>query len=643
MIRLFVFKTILNMKKIVIYLLGSVLSLAQTAEEREKIINTYNVDEINTLKQFIQQDDINRSHRVNTYLAKTGKSLYQEVDGRKREVRDILPDGTVLYYQNDNDGSALTMRAKRLYPGGSLGLELTGQDIEVGVWEAEGGIPLASHLDLNGKITVIDGANDVTFHATHVAGTIVSSGEQTVFNQGRGVAYGATVRAADSQSDYSEMTTEANNGMLISNHSYGYGAENVPLWMFGAYGSDAFNVDFICRTFPYYVPVLSAGNDRGDYALYNPSKGGYDLLNGDKVSKNGITVAAINQVLSYTGPNSVGMSSFSNWGGTDDGRIKPDISAKGVGVYSTSSSSDIAYANSQGTSMASPGISGLLALLQEHYNNVNNQYMLAATAKGLLLHTADEAGINQGPDYKFGWGVPNGGVMATTITQSGQSTYVSEKSLDANQTETINVIASGDEPLKVSISWTDKPGQTSNQQDDTTPVLVNDLDVKLTKSGEDFYPWKLTTSNYNLGATRNSTNDVDNFERVDVDTPNAGDVYQLTISHKGTLDGASQNYSLIITGGIPENMSTNNVATAKSEISVFPNPVMAHFNMRNENEGNPWNFVEILDATSKIVHAQKLEQRDNQVQVQANKLLTGVYYLRIYTEKGIVNKKIIKK
>lgn len=630
--------------KYIFLLLVPAFIFAQTAEQKQEIVATYSKADMDKAMHYFNELEVQRMSRVNAYLDQSGKAMYQVIDGKTKEVRDVLADGTVLYYENYNDGSAMTMRAKQLYAGGSAGLSLSGAGIEVGVWEAANGIPLQTHEDLTGRVTVIDGTTNVTFHATHVAGTIMSTGENTVFNQGRGIAYGASVRAANSSNDHAEMTSEAANGMLLSNHSYGYSAEDMPLWAFGAYGSNAFNIDFICRTYPYYLPVIAAGNDRASYAQINVTKGGFDLLTGDSTSKNAITVAAVHQVSNYTGPNSVQMSSFSNWGGTDDGRIKPDISAKGVGVYSTSNASNTAYASSQGTSMATPGITGLLALLQEHYNNVNGSFMLAATAKGLLLHTADEAGTHQGPDYKFGWGLPNGVKMASTITNNNVSSLVQETSINNGETQTFNVIANGDEPLKVSISWTDKPGTTNNGTEDlATPALVHDLDIKLTKDGVDYYPWKLDISNYNLAATRNSTNDVDNFERIDVDTPVLNDVYELSISHKGTISGGSQNFSLIITGGILEGLSSNEVAVQKEDIVVYPNPVKTIMTIKNSQGDNPWNYIEVLDTTSKLVHAEALKEGSSTEQIQLQKLVPGVYYLRIYTKQGLVHKKIIKK
>jgi hypothetical protein len=58
------------------------------------------------------------------------------------------------------------------------------------------------------------------------------------------------------------------------------------------------------------------------------AKGGFDMLTEVLCLKNVLVVAAVNAVATYNGPSSVVMSSFSNYGPTDDGRIKPDISAK---------------------------------------------------------------------------------------------------------------------------------------------------------------------------------------------------------------------------------------------------------------------------------------------------------------------------
>jgi subtilisin family serine protease len=69
------------------------------------------------------------------------------------------------------------------------------------------------------------------------------------------------------------------------------------------------------------------------------------------------------------------------------------VVAQGVQVYSTTSISDVSYDSFNGTSMAAPAITGLIMLLQEYYKNLNGVFMKAASVRGLICHTANEAGF----------------------------------------------------------------------------------------------------------------------------------------------------------------------------------------------------------------------------------------------------------
>ena len=90
------------------------------------------------------------------------------------------------------------------------------------------------------------------------------------------------------------------------------------------------------------------------------------------------------------------------------------------------------------------------------------------------------------------------------------------------------------------------PGtENTGEANDSTPVLVNDLDIRVTENSEtstSFMPWRLASATTNEKAD----NIVDPFERVDVE--NALGEYIVTISHKGFLEGGSQKVSLIVTG-----------------------------------------------------------------------------------------------
>ena len=99
------------------------------------------------------------------------------------------------------------------------------------------------------------------------------------------------------------------------------------------------------------------------------------------------------------------LASSSSRGPAADGRIKPDICAQGTNVYSTYP--NYTYQTISGTSMACPGISGVLAQLYQAYKQTNNgNNPPSALMKCILLNTADDIG-NPGPDFKHGWGVAN--------------------------------------------------------------------------------------------------------------------------------------------------------------------------------------------------------------------------------------------
>jgi Subtilase family/Secretion system C-terminal sorting domain len=532
----------------------STLTFGQTEAERQKIVASTNVAELSKLSSIY--DSIFKSHKtIANQMAKIkGWPLTtQEKNGGISELIRLDEFGNPVYYQTDNVGAAQTTRANRLNSGGSLGLNLDGQNMNIGIWD--GGKVRNTHLLLTGKVTQVDNAPALSSHATHVGGTMM--GNATASASAKGMASQASLRAYDWNSDNSEVAAAAANGLLVSNHSYGNGPQNVQVYDWGKYDFDARSFDNIMFNAPYYQFVNSAGNSRN--AGYNPDKDGYDLLSGKSTSKNGIIVAAVNQVTNYSGPASVGMSGFSSWGPTDDGRIKPDISGKGVNVRSSVSSSNTAYEVYSGTSMASPNVAGTLLLLQQHYNNLKSSFMRASTLRGLVIHTADEAGSDIGPDYRFGWGLLNAEKAAVLITNEGVESKIVEKTLNQGNNYSFNIQPKvTTKAMQGSICWTDPAGVTitNNIVDFFSPSLVNDLDIRINKNSEINYPWKLNPAIVDDPAIK-ADNLVDNIERVDINNPSG--IYTVTISHKKNLTNDLQNYSLIMSNVFisPLLLSTN--------------------------------------------------------------------------------------
>jgi Subtilase family/Secretion system C-terminal sorting domain/CUB domain len=465
-----------------------------------------------------------------------------QVDSTYSELMGVTGFNKPVYYTTSNRGAGITSRANRLYSSGGLGLSIEGQNMLAGVWDA--GAALPNHELFTGRVQVMDGNNQSHPHATHVMGTVI--GTDAVQNgNARGMAFKANAHSYDWNDDLSETAEAAANGLLLSNHSYGYQPEFLSEDAFGKYDDYAAGVDDVLFNAPYYQLVVAAGNSNGQG--YNPDKNGYDLLAGMGLSKNAITVAAIHEVPVYTGPASVELAYFSSWGPTDDGRIKPDVSAKGWGTFSSVDSSPASYDTYSGTSMAAPSVTGTLLLWQQYYNEKNGNFMKAATLRGLMIHSADEAGDAPGPDYRFGWGLINAEKAASVIGKDNFQSVILQNTLTEGTTFIKNVTALGNGPLVATLCWTDPAGNPTNNEevDDATAMIVNDLDVRITKAATTYMPWKLDPANP-AGAATQGDNLVDNVEKIQVTNPTGE--YTVTVSYKGTLVNQLQNYSLIISG-----------------------------------------------------------------------------------------------
>lgn len=533
-------------------------SFSQTKEDVAKITKDYDVEKIQQKITYFQKLEETERAKAIAVANKNGwPIIIKGENGSFQELMKLTPDGFPIYYATTNVAAARSTRANFLNTGGGLGLTLDGQGMVARVWD--GGTVRRSHSGFGGRVTTVDDVSGTTYsdHGTHVTGTIIALPWNAGSAGVKGMATLATARTFYWDNDESEALSEVLGGMLISNHSYGVpitnGTTSLPAWYIGAYTDAAQGWDEIAYLSPYYLAVMSAGNDGTNNNNTNPIASGYDKLTGNKTSKNTLIVANANDaIINADGSlSSVSINTSSSQGPTDDRRIKPDITGNGTGLTSTISTSNTATASYTGTSMASPNVAGTLLLVQQHHKNVTNSFMKSATLRGLACHTADDAG-NAGPDAKFGWGLLNAKKAVETITGNGISSWISEETLTQGQTYTMTVKSNGgaSNPLIASITWTDLPGVANigNQPvNDPTPVLVNDLDIRVTKDGTTtFYPWKLQSSPSAL-AVRTGDNNVDNIEIIKIDAPTAGD-YVITITHKGTLVTGAQNYSLIVTG-----------------------------------------------------------------------------------------------
>jgi len=557
-----------------------------------------------------------------------------------------IKDGIPFYTGTYNVGSALTSRTNALQVGGSLGLNLTGEyengDVMlVGIWD--GGYPLPTHADLIGRTSNGDTSGNVAYHPTHVTGTVIGNGNSA--STSKGMATNANTLNFNFDSDAGEMAGFAAGGYILSNHSYGTNQALFPesyLQLYrGTYDDTARQVDRLMFDAPYYQPVFAAGND-GD--------GTYDRLTDSSLSKNGIAVAAIAQVDSYVDASSVHAADFTSYGPSNDNRIKPDISSKGLAVYSCSNTGNTAHAFEQGTSMAAPGITGSLTLLQQYYSLLHEtedgikHFMRSATVRALVAHCADEAGDAPGPDPKFGWGLMNAKRFAEILAADKQNTSakIQELVLMPGTTYTYQVNASGTEPLIATLSWTD-PAAVAGANGSAAVVQINNLDITVTNASGTHYPWRLSNDGSYI-AVNDGPNNVDNIEKVEV--PNASGTYTITISHKKTTLvnpglGAvpSQEYSLVVSGITSAPAGLEDVKNKM--FSVWPNPASNIVNISFADNLEKGASAAFYDVQGRLVKSAQLTSVENTVDVQD--LAKGLYMVSITNGgKTEVEKVIIK-
>ncbi|HMZ89991.1 MAG TPA: S8 family serine peptidase [Chitinophagales bacterium] len=528
-------------------------------------------------------------------------------DGAFMSIRS-LRNGQIMYYNTTNLNSAKTDGSNKLWSGGGLGLSLNGSGIVARVWDA--GAIKTTHQELNGRASMgVSQTATLSDHATHVSGTIAAFG---VDASAKGHANQAEIKGFDWDFDTDEMTTEAGNGMLVSNHSYSYIAgwyfnggtgqwewygdgtvSTVEDYIFGNYLDESRNVDLIVNASPYYLPVIAAANDRDDNvptgATYkmiwdgtihttdgtqpNPD-GTYDCIPGGlQTAKNTLTVGAVNDIVNgYLAPGDVVLTGFTSYGPCDDGRIKPDVVANGTSLHSCVSTSTTSYSDFSGTSMAAPSVTGSVVLLQQHHHNIFGTYMLNATAKAVIIHTVDKASATFGPTYSYGWGLMNTDGAALLISDALiHPIRIQERNLPNGGTYNFTGNSNGSEPLKITIAWNDPAASVPTPAlDPVTKMLVNDLDLRVTRLSDNtvFYPYKLNPASPGTAAITGDNN-TDNVEYVYLATPSAGD-YKITINHKGTLSGGDQDYTIVVSGlsCIPYSLTENVTITAPATYTL---------------------------------------------------------------------------
>ncbi|MDT0294703.1 S8 family serine peptidase [Mesonia ostreae] len=280
-------------------------------------------------------------------------------------------------------------------------LEDAKKQLKGGIDYFSGGLDTHYNLDLNGRDIVGDDPYDITDtdygngnvsgpdpkkedakHGTHVAGIIAAERNNGIGIDG--VAKNVQIMAVRAVPDGDEYDKDialairyaVDNGAKVLNTSFGKYFSQNPEWV----------VDAIKYAADHDVLIVNAaGNDALDMDSSRIYPNDQDPENVMEYADNFLTVGASN----YEYGSKV-VASFSNYGQTN-----VDVFAPGTKIWSTTPLNE--YEFLQGTSMASPAVAGVAALIRSYYPKLT-----AAQVKNVIMQSGlpSKADVIVGGDAK---------------------------------------------------------------------------------------------------------------------------------------------------------------------------------------------------------------------------------------------------
>lgn len=620
------------------------------------------VQQKQALKDRINLVTAMQNRRIDSLIAAKDSRLKKDKNGKIIRPNWVSDTGIPLYYTTHIRSARKAARTQTLSAEGSSGLNLNGEGIQLGIWDA--GHIFTAHDEFTGgeeqniyqvPIEIADStAADIWHgHPTAVASIVIAKG--ILENENYDITGIATaldkVYSYDWNDDISEifeqLQTFNNPDFILSNHSYGiplmYDGELLPDEFIGDYSQWSSIIDNITYTYPYYVHIAAGGND-GNVSYPTQETTGLDQLTGSTTAKNVLTVGSFSMDDNSENFTPTG---FSSAGPTNDFRIKPEITAPGQRLSAASWDKNNpeqldSYVVTSGTSFAAPATAAGLAQLQQLHQRIFSSYMRGATAKALLCHTADDIkdwnGIDiTGPDVKTGYGAINILAAAELIEKDEFTTNtILEFELAEGETKSLFMTITNAGELKATLSWYD-PHAKNNAE----IALVNDLDLRIIQENTLFYPYKLPTEAQQAVAIKGD-NEVDNIEQIRV-SEELGGIYEIRISHKGNLQDGLQAASLVLTGPgiiIPSKRVLEDIS--EDGFLVTQDSTGESMTVAILDNALSFKSLRLLNMSGReVTLAQKQSFSRTSMQLNVDFLPTGLYILGIESNKRTVFRQVL--
>ncbi len=251
------------------------------------------------------------------------------------------------------------------------------------------------------------------------------------------------------------------------------------------------------------VITAAVGNDggsiRGGSLGYNTNDNqisGDQTINSPANGKNVISVGGNRPYKPFLDYIPEDMYDYSSRGWTVDNRVKPDVIAPSQSVTTQNTPLDGGgYTSASGTSFGNPLVAGAASIVVDWYEQNHGVRPSPAMVKAILINTANEldpgVGNTRGhiPNRDEGWGVPDISKLEYPLEDPISLMFEDQDNLlqTGDSVEYHVTYDEPDEPLKFTLTWTDKNAMSGDGLGGA-PTLKNNLDLEVeTPGGEIIY------------------------------------------------------------------------------------------------------------------------------------------------------------